>query len=257
MDAFGICIHPYVPIRAEASEGSEMISQLVFGEVYSILDVNNHWLNIRTDFDSYKGWINRSQSLLISKKAFLEYREADNICFQPFNRLSCLSDSTVMTIPIGSFLPTLNNGMIYINSNTYIFEGQSISYSVKPVKSFLHYAHQLMNTPYLWGGRSSFGMDCSGFTQLIYKLGGISLPRDSSMQAKRGETISFLTDAIPGDLLFFDNEDGTINHVGIYKGNEWIIHASGSVREDRVDHHGIFRDGVYSHKLRLIKRIIN
>jgi cell wall-associated NlpC family hydrolase len=115
-----------------------------------------------------------------------------------------------------------------------------------------------LNAPYMWGGRSPFGIDCSGFTQAVYKLKRIKLLRDASQQSTLGEPLSFLTEAEPGDLAFFDNEEGLISHVGIITDQQHIIHASGKVRIDRIDHEGIYNDEEkrYTHLLRIIKRII-
>jgi cell wall-associated NlpC family hydrolase len=110
----------------------------------------------------------------------------------------------------------------------------------------------------LWGGKSPFGIDCSGFTQVVYKLNGYKLPRDANQQVNLGEPLSFVEEAEAGDLAFFDNEEGRIVHVGILLNNQSIIHASGYVRVDKFDHYGIFNQdtGKYSHTLRVIKRLL-
>jgi cell wall-associated NlpC family hydrolase len=119
-------------------------------------------------------------------------------------------------------------------------------------------AYLLINAPYLWGGKNPFGIDCSGFTQIVYKLNGYKLPRDASQQVELGTPLSFVEEAEAGDLAFFDNEEGNIVHVGILLNNEQIIHASGSVRIDKYDHYGIFNKslGKYSHSMRVIKRVL-
>ena len=119
-------------------------------------------------------------------------------------------------------------------------------------------AFYFLNSPYLWGGRTPFGIDCSGFVQIAARLSGISLPRDTQEQAEEGEIINLISEAKPGDLAFFDNIDGRIIHVGIILENGQIIHASGKVRIDTIDHQGIFNEESkkYSHQLRVIKRII-
>ena len=116
-----------------------------------------------------------------------------------------------------------------------------------------------LNAPYLWGGKTPFGIDCSGFTQMVYKLNGFALPRDAYQQAEIGETLSFVEEAEPGDLAFFDDDEGNIIHVGMVLEQGTIIHASGKVRIDALDHQGIYNKELknYSHKLRLIKKIID
>ena len=115
-----------------------------------------------------------------------------------------------------------------------------------------------LNSPYLWGGRSPFGIDCSGFTQMVFKLNGIKLPRDAYEQAEIGKTLNFIEETQKGDLAFFDNEEGKIIHTGIIIDKNKIIHSSGKVRIDNLDHYGIFNaeTGKYSHNLRLIKKVV-
>ena len=121
----------------------------------------------------------------------------------------------------------------------------------------VHKAFLFLNTPYLWGGKTPFGIDCSGFTQLVYKLCGHTLLRDAKDQATQGEVLSFIEESEPGDLAFFDNEEGVITHVGIIMQDYFIIHASGKVRIDVLDHSGIYNTDTkkHTHKLRVIKRI--
>jgi gamma-D-glutamyl-L-lysine dipeptidyl-peptidase len=115
-----------------------------------------------------------------------------------------------------------------------------------------------LNSPYLWGGKTPFGIDCSGFTQMAYKLAGIKLRRDAWQQAEQGHTINLLEETEPGDLAFFDNDEGNIVHVGIILRDHKIIHAAGKVRIDSIDHYGINNKELkkYTHKLRLIKRMV-
>jgi cell wall-associated NlpC family hydrolase len=120
-------------------------------------------------------------------------------------------------------------------------------------------AMKFVNSPYIWGGRIPSGIDCSGFVQLVYKIHGVKIPRDSWQQAETGETVSFIEETVPGDLVLFDNERGRISHVGMILSRGLVIHASGRVRIDTIDHQGIYKNDIkgYSHRLRTIRRIIS
>ena len=151
------------------------------------------------------------------------------------------------------------NQTFYIGEEKYVFEGQISNNNETPNrKVILENAMMYLNSPYLWGGRSPFGIDCSGFVQMVFKAVGVKLLRDASQQATQGETISFLSEAQQGDIVFFDNEEQQIIHVGILLGNNKIIHASGKVRIDIIDHEGIYNVDTkkYTHKLRLIKKLV-
>jgi cell wall-associated NlpC family hydrolase len=158
----------------------------------------------------------------------------------------------------GSVLPQLRKNRFSIGGQEYLFESETqvIPDSPQP-DNIIRTAMEYLNTPYLWGGRSPFGIDCSGFTQIVFRICGIPLKRDAVLQAQHGEMISFINEALPGDLAFFENSVGNITHTGILTGSGKIIHASGRVRIDSVDHHGIYDSETdrYTHTLRVIKRI--
>ena len=159
-------------------------------------------------------------------------------------------------LAIGSILPSFKSGHALINNEMYKFDGLTTPGFVKKEK-IVENALMFLSSPYLWGGRSPLGVDCSGFSQIVYRLQGIDLPRDAYQQAKVGTTLSFVEESEPGDLAFFDNQEGVITHVGIILKDNHIIHASGKVRIDRMDQQGIFNSelGIHTHKLRLIKSI--
>jgi len=161
----------------------------------------------------------------------------------------------MMPIPLGAALSFLDDSNI--NKSNYDFEGAKVS-GIKPKSELIKTAFMYLNAPYLWGGKTPFGIDCSGFTQMVYKLNGYKLLRDASQQSSQGIPLSFIEESEPGDLAFFDNEEGKIIHVGIIMENNYIIHASGKVRIDRIDHLGIYNAETnrHTHKLRVIKKII-
>ena len=253
---FGISTLSIVPIRAEPSNKSEMVTQLLFGETFSVIDKYKDWYQVRLAYDNYEGWIEKLQILNISQDEFQKLNsEESKITLDLVQKIKNVSLNKNYYVVIGSNIPPLNNNIFKINDEEYYFDG-AISGSVKQEKSkIIKYAQMFLNAPYLWGGRTPFGIDCSGFTQICYKLCGIKLMRDASQQATQGNIINFISEATPGDLLFFDNEEGDIVHCGIFLPDNKIIHASGKVRIDDIDHHGIFNyeSKKYSHKLRLIK----
>ena len=260
MESFGYCHFSVIPVRAAASHTSEMVNQLLFGEVFEILDSSEDFLLIRGTLDKYEGYISRKQYLPLTAAEF------DNIQSQPaqfpVNPVSTIveTDSGVsFRILAGSSLRGFHNGKLTVSGKSFAYNDplRQPEKTVNP-ESLIQTAMQFLGAPYLWGGRSLFGIDCSGLTQVVFNIQGLALQRDARYQAQSGETINLLSEALPGDLAFFDNEDGAITHVGMLLHNQQIIHASGCVRVDELDHHGIYNRNHknYSHQLRLIKRVI-
>jgi len=257
---YGICLLSVVPCRKEASNTSEMVTQLLFGESYSVVESTESWLKIITAFDSYECWINIKQNHKISEKTFKELQKQDALyCNELTGNVIDKLHEVNFPITIGARLPFLNNNKMSFEDLEYNYSSTSTKASTKnSVEEIIQTAMVFINSPYLWGGKSPFGIDCSGFTQLVYKLNGYKLPRDASQQVEKGTALNFVEEAETGDLAFFDNEEGHIVHVGILLDKERIIHASGKVRIDRFDHYGIHNTDTkkYSHTLRVIKRMI-
>ena len=252
---FGICNLANIPLRIEPSDRSELVSQVLFGEHFTVLEKNQKWAKIRLFFDDYEGWIDNKQFAEITEEQF-EQLSKDNIVLNSDLIEYITSPKNILIpIPLGSSLSFLNYEAI--NTDNFSFEGLKIS-GVKPKQNLINTAFMYMNAPYLWGGKTPFGIDCSGFTQMVYKLNGYKLFRDASQQASQGEALSFIEESEPGDLAFFDNDEGNIIHVGIIMDDNYIIHASGKVRIDRLDHLGIYNAEAnkHTHKLRVIKKII-
>ena len=267
---YGICNLSIVPCRKEPSDRSEMVTQLLFGEHFEILEEKKSWTLIRVDHDGYECWIDNKQFLPLKDIKGLD--EATTAITTDLLQLTTLNTKESQQIPIvlGSSLPKYKNKEFSLGKNKYSFEGEA-NFPFKKNKKAASIREDLMqtgkwylNSPYIWGGRSPFGIDCSGLTQMVFKLNGIKLKRDAWQQAEQGTTLSFIEEAQTGDLAFFDNEEGKIVHVGIILHSQirsssdfQIIHASGKVRIDNLDHHGIFNEEIkkYSHRLRTIKRM--
>ncbi len=248
-----ICTNVYIPMRAAPSHRAEMVSQILFGERFSIIETSGTWIRVKTLFDSYSGWIDGAQLGYISwneeQSGIIAGREVN--CIR--------EDGSRMTIVPGSELFEIKDDFsgFRLGDENYLMPGFSPD-MLAPAPTPGETALQFLNAPYLWGGRTPMGIDCSGLVQIAFKIHGIALPRDASQQAEKGVTVNFISDAKPGDVLFFSTDTDNITHTGILLAKETIIHAAGRVRRDRVDHQGIWRDdqGRYSHRLRLIKRMM-
>ncbi|UQD57288.1 C40 family peptidase [Flavobacterium sp. K5-23] len=252
---FGICNLAIIPLRSEPSDRSEIVSQVLFGEHFEILEKQNQWSKIKMQFDNYEGWVDSKQYQVISESNYFELSNDTIILNADLIEYVSAPSNLLIPIPLGASLSFLKNKEI--NTTHLEFEGTKIS-GVKDKKELINTAFLYLNSPYLWGGKTPFGIDCSGFTQMVYKLNGFKLLRDASQQATQGEALSFIEESEPGDLAFFDNDEGNITHVGIIMENNYIIHASGKVRIDRLDHLGIYNPEInkHTHKLRVIKKII-
>ena len=254
---YGICNLSIVPLRAEAADTSEMISQLLFGEHFTIIEKHKNWSKIKLSFDDYEGFIDNKQFVEIPEETYFDLEKKDAFYSSEIIDFITNTKNELTTIPLGANLPFFSDKKLLINSVSYSYEGSFLS-GKKEKKEILNIAFTYLNAPFLWGGKTPFGIDCSGFTQMVYKLCGYSLCRDAKEQAKQGEVLSFIEESEPGDLAFFDDEEGVITHVGIILNDYNIIHVHGKVRIDTLDHSGIFNADLqkHTHKLRVIKKMI-
>lgn len=256
---YGICSLSIVPGRLEPNDPSEMVTQLLFGELYRVIDERKKWVKVRGTHDGYEAWIDRKQHTELREAEFQALLNAPKVyATELITLMQHTSNNSFSSLVLGSKLPNYNANTCAILEEQYAVDGEVMENPTVGRTHLLDTAFLYLNAPYLWGGRTPFGIDCSGFSQIVYRMCGIDLPRDASLQAEIGDRLSFIEEAIPGDLAFFDNAEGRITHVGILLGDNKIIHASGKVRVDRIDHQGIFNDEIrdYSHHLRLITRVI-
>ncbi len=247
---YGICNLGIVPIRLEPSDTSEMVTQALYGDLFKVLEQRKKWSRIRFAFDNYEGWIDNKQYVEIEESDYKELSQSNIKLSKDLIEFVSDTSNNLYPIPVGSDL----NGLALLEHN---FDGSILS-SKHSKSAIIKTSFLYLNAPYLWGGKTPFGIDCSGFTQMVYKLNGYNLFRDASEQASQGEALSFIEESEPGDLAFFDNAEGNIVHVGIIMEDNYIIHAHGKVRIDRLDHSGIYNidKKVHTHKLRVIKKII-
>ena len=246
-------------MRQEPSHRSELVNQLLFGDVFEILEQQPEWVHIKLTYDHYQGWVHRNQVSLLEESEWQAIRNEGSKTVST-DLIQVLEDKTLNTsfaVGAACTFPFFEKGKFSLAGKVYEYPGQVHRIEAPDPEQVVMHAMTFLNTPYLWGGRSPFGIDCSGFTQLAFKMAGIIIPRDASIQAQYGEAIHLIHEAQPGDLMFFDNEEQEITHVGIFVNEGHIIHAHGKVRVDLIDHHGIYSRELkrYTHPLRLIRRM--
>lgn len=252
--SYAICCVPVSSLRADPSHRSEIISQLVFGEQCIILEkAKDNWVKIRCDYDNYEGWCQEYQLIQLDKPIEII---SDMLTGEWENLITY--NGLPMHISFGSPLPGLVDGKALWAKSTIQFEGSlidrtALQFNEEQIRAI---AMRFINTSYLWGGKSIFGIDCSGFCQTVFKFFNISILRDAYQQARQGDSVGFLQEAKCGDLAFFDNAEGRITHVGILLNESEIIHSSAKVRIDPIDNMGIINheNGERTHNLRIIRR---
>ena len=244
------CLVSVAPIRNDASDGSEIVSQLLFGEPIEVTLFDEPWVKIRTILDGYEGYVDIKHLLPLTQKEFKKW--LNEFIYQ-------VEFSKIISTPWGNQL--ISKGSFVSEELNFKIGTSNFSHEISDCpapNSPVNHAKELLNTPYLWGGKSIFGIDCSGFTQLIFRLHAFNLPRDAYQQAEIGASIDF-ENSKPGDLAYFVNEKGKIIHVGIVIENSQIILASGRIRIDQLTNTGIYNKdfGKQTHKLHFIKRLID
>ena len=272
----GISLYIIVPVRAEAREGAEQNTQILFGETFDILEEQPRWLRVRLHLDGQEGWVDAKMATPMSPAEYKTYRaDYSSAAMVAMPMAYAVSENNGQTIPltagtrlakycITSPQPSAQGREIKIGR----FEVLGVGFRIDPgmvisksldlnEQNLLQAVRFFLNIPYLWGGKNAMGMDCSGFTQVIMSLFGKPLKRNASEQAEQGRKIADVSKVHAGDLLFFDHEDGKICHVGIAIDSERVIHCSGRVKVEKLDSKGIFNaeTGAYSHHLVSIRRV--
>lgn len=257
---YGIVLLSMIPVRYEPAEQSEMVTQLLFGDTFTVVEKDGSWLHIRNDYDGYEGWIFERTAYQLTEQDYKEILAHKSAVVSSFHATVTEEGQPPIFIVKGGSLPNYDaqNKTFQVGERLFHFEGEITEPALNCRESMVAYAKTFLNAPYLWGGRSAYGIDCSGFVQQVGKLVAIQLPRDASQQFPFGSEVSFLENAQAGDFAYFDNDEGNIIHVGMLLGKDKIIHASGQVRIDSIDQEGIYNLQLerYTHHLRVIKNMV-
>lgn len=267
-----LSLHSIVPVRAEAREGAEQETQMLFGELCEIIESENpKWYRVRLEADGEEGWVDAKMITLMNAEEYKTYTAAlKDAAMVAFPMTYAMSENNGQTIPLtaGTRLAKYQVTKDEVQGSVAgRFEVLGVGFRIDPSmvitapremsqENLLQTVRFFLNVPYLWGGKNALGMDCSGFTQIILSLFGKRLHRNASQQAQQGRKISDLRKVQAGDLLFFDHEDGKISHVGIAIDGERVVHCSGRVKVEKIDEKGIYsaEQGGYTHHLVSIRR---
>ncbi|GJM31984.1 MAG: hydrolase Nlp/P60 [Saprospiraceae bacterium] len=257
-----ICICPLsmAPVRNSASHKSEMLTQVLFGEMVEILEEKGRqWCKVRCCDDNSVGWMATNQLKALTPSEYADYRE--NFAFVLEFMQPAMAEDHFLPITLGARLPNFDGMRFRLGEVSYNFSGQAVFQKDMVVSNsnlIIKLAKRYLNAPFLWGGRSPLGIDSSGFVQVVFRMAGVKLTREAEQQIFQGENVHFIDHAWPGDLAFFENYKGRVTHVGIIMEDKQIIHAYGKVRIDTIDHYGIYNQDQkrYTHRLRLIKRLL-
>src|SRR5689334_19109054 len=205
---YGVCRQALVPVRIKGDDRAEQVTQLLFGDHYEVPTISDDkkWLKIRIHADQYEGWIDAKQHHSITQEYFEQINFA-NFKITTDIATGILYKKSALTILMGSIVPISNSELFKVEEQL-AFNGESKSLGQKRDVEFLKVmASKYLNAPYQWGGKSPFGIDCSGFVQMVFKISGYALPRDAAQQGKAGKPVKTIGESKPGDLAFFHNKE--------------------------------------------------
>ncbi len=259
MPSYAICPLSNVPIRSNSSDKSEIVSQLLFGELAEVLETKGRqWAKIRCIWDNYVGWVAANQLKAITPSELSVFREHFAYSLELFQPL--MADNEVIPVVMGARLPNFDGMRFTLDNTVYTFSGQAVfPEHIKPTAEFvLKIARRYLHAPFLHGGRSPMGIDAAGLVQMVFKIANVALPREAAQQVYIGSIVDFVEQSMPGDVAFFENRTGRITHCGIILPDAEVIHAFGSVRIDKIDHYGIYdrSEKRYTHRLRVVRRML-
>ena len=255
---YAACQVSIAPMRAQATDKSEMVSQILFGETVEVIGKKLNWKQVVCSWDGYTGWVDSKQLKRLTPSEFDSYKESQSVSLSLVEGL--MATDHFIPLTLGAVLPKFDGLRCTLGDQTFQFSGPVVTPGQVPPSGewISKISRRYLHAPYMWGGRSPFGIDSGGLTQMVYKIAGIRLLRDPAHQVTQGRPVDFMEQCQVGDLAFFDDGKGIINHVGIILAEGFMVHASGTVRVDKLDHFGIFNreQNKYTHQLRIVKRML-
>ena len=267
------------PVREKPAHAAEQTTQLLFAEVCEVVEHRRGWTKIRSTIDGQVGWV--TSSMLTHTSSPITISPSPTVVVAPIATATPINGGDPLLLTMGTRLPNYAHGTFEVLGQQYRIDPTCVRQEAKgdraPQKSedfsgtplamrretVCAIAQTLLNTPYLWGGKNAMGIDCSGFTQVVYAAVGVNILRNAREQITQGEVVASLSEALPGDLAFFgytdrDTQQMKITHVGLLLSPTEIIHcAGGRVHIDRIDDSGIYLpNGTKTHDLVQINRYL-
>ncbi len=256
---YAFCFLPVIPVRRSPEDGAEMTTELLFGDACRVYEHDRTWAHVRNKADGYEGWVTTKMLTPVDEEEYAAYDPlAQPVVAAYYAEAVDEAAGRHLLLTGGSQLPGYRpDGSFRVGASRYRLLDPRVAAVAPVAESVMDTASRFLGCPYLWGGKDAMGIDCSGLTQVVFRIHGIPLRRNACQQAEQGVLVPFLQDARPGDLAFFDHGDGSISHVGFVAGGGRVLHASGNVHFDLLDSEGIYsvERGFRTHHLRFIKRM--
>ncbi|THH41349.1 C40 family peptidase [Neolewinella litorea] len=245
-------------LHKRPSAGAPWVSQLLLGEVVQVLEPGERYSRVVTPEEELEGYVLTDQLVTVDEATYRRQLDCPAFALELF--CPVFSDNFGMPVTFGARLPAYDGIQLLHAGQRFRYSGQALLSEnlTADADMMLRLARKWLFTPELRGGRTPTGIGSSELVQLVARLVGLRLPRAAADMSSMGRPVDFVVQCQPADLAFFDDGRGRIEHVGLILPDSQVLHVSGRVRVDPLDHFGIFdREGRrYSHRLRIVRRFL-